>query len=174
MGNLLTLVENNCSCFASMGRVLTLVGNNFFCFAGMGDVLTLVEKAEESIKADEADEMTKRIMQQKFDFNDFLKQSQMMSGMGGMGNLTKMLPGLHTWTHGLHTWTTCHGHMDCTHGLPVMLFLCRTFWHLMSLCLMILLLCCLFCIHGFCLCCCHTLHVHRRDRLQNSRLDYLV
>lgn len=60
----------------------------------MGDVLTLVEKAEESIKADEADEMTKRIMQQKFDFNDFLKQSQMMSGMGGMGNLTKMLPGL--------------------------------------------------------------------------------
>jgi len=67
----------------------------------MGDVLSLVEKAEESIKADEADEMTKRIMQQKFDFNDFLKQSQMMSGMGGMGNLTKMLPGL-------HTWTTCH------------------------------------------------------------------
>ncbi len=67
----------------------------------MGDVLTLVEKAEESIKADEADEMTKRIMQQKFDFNDFLKQTQMMSSMGGMGNLTKMLPGL-------HTWTTCH------------------------------------------------------------------
>ncbi len=64
----------------------------------MGDVLSLVEKAEESIKADEADQMTKRIMQQKFDFNDFLKQSQMMSSMGGMGNLTKMLPGLHTWT----------------------------------------------------------------------------
>ncbi|KAL0030135.1 hypothetical protein WJX79_010209 [Trebouxia sp. C0005] len=61
---------------------------------GMGDVLTLVEKAEESIKADEADEMTKRIMQQKFDFNDFLKQTQMMSSMGGMGNLTKMLPGM--------------------------------------------------------------------------------
>ena len=60
----------------------------------MGDVLTLVEKAEESIKADEADEMTKRIMQQKFDFNDFLKQTQMMSSMGGLGNLTKMLPGL--------------------------------------------------------------------------------
>ncbi len=75
-----------------------LFERDFLCFAGMGDVLTLVEKAEESIKADEADEMTKRIMQQKFDFNDFLKQTQMMSSMGGMGNLTKMLPGLHTWT----------------------------------------------------------------------------
>ncbi len=73
---------------------------DLFCiaFAGMGDVLSLVEKAEETIKADEAEEMTKRIMEQKFDFNDFLKQSQMMSRMGSMGSITKMLPGVWTWT----------------------------------------------------------------------------
>lgn len=61
---------------------------------GMGDVLSLVEKAEEAIKADEAEEMMKRVMQQKFDFNDFLTQSQMISRMGSMGSITKMLPGM--------------------------------------------------------------------------------
>ena len=59
----------------------------------MGDVLSLVEKAEEAMKEDEAQALTKRIMEEKFDFNDFLKQSKMMTGMGGVGNLTKMLPG---------------------------------------------------------------------------------
>ena len=59
----------------------------------MGDVLSLVEKAEETIKADEAAAMTKRIMEMKFDFNDFLQQSRMMSRMGTVGQITKMLPG---------------------------------------------------------------------------------
>ena len=61
--------------------------------AGMGDILSLVEKAEEAIQADEAEILTKRIMEAKFDFNDFVKQNKMMSGMGGAGNLAKMLPG---------------------------------------------------------------------------------
>lgn len=60
----------------------------------MGDVLTLVEKAESAIKADDAEEMTKRMMQAKFDFNDFLKQMKMMSNMGSMGAVMKMMPGL--------------------------------------------------------------------------------
>lgn len=60
----------------------------------MGDVLTLVEKAEESIKADEADRVMKRLMQNKFDFNDFLEQTRMMSNMGSMGSVMKMLPGV--------------------------------------------------------------------------------
>ena len=59
----------------------------------MGDVLSLVEKAEEAIKEDEAAALTKRIMEQKFDFNDFLKQQKMMSRMGPVSNITKMLPG---------------------------------------------------------------------------------
>ena len=60
----------------------------------MGDVLTLVEKAESAIKADDAEEMTKRMMQAKFDFNDFLKQMKMMSNMGSMGAVMKMMPGM--------------------------------------------------------------------------------
>ena len=41
---------------------------------GMGDVLTLVEKAEESIKQEEAEYQMQRLMSAKFDFTDFLAQ----------------------------------------------------------------------------------------------------
>lgn len=61
---------------------------------GMGDILTLVEKAEESIKLEEAEELQKRMMEAKFDFNDFLKQYEMMTSMGPMGNMMKMMPGM--------------------------------------------------------------------------------
>ena len=61
---------------------------------GMGDVLSLVEMAEKSIKADDAEAMMKKMMDNKFDFDDFLKQFKMVSGMGGgMTSVMKMLPG---------------------------------------------------------------------------------
>ena len=64
--------------------------------AGMGDVLTLVEKAEAAIKEEDAEAMAKRMMSAKFDFNDFLKQYKMVSGMGNMASIMKMLPGART------------------------------------------------------------------------------
>ena len=63
----------------------------------MGDVLTLVEKAEAAIKEEDAEAMAKRMMSAKFDFNDFLKQYKMVSGMGNMASIMKMLPGTHTY-----------------------------------------------------------------------------
>ena len=62
-------------------------------WAGMGDVLSLVEKAEAAIKEDEAEALTQRLLAAKFDFNDFLKQYKMVTGMGSMGSIMKMLPG---------------------------------------------------------------------------------
>ena len=60
----------------------------------MGDVLSLVEMAEKNIKADDAEAMMKKMMDNKFDFDDFLKQFKMVSGMGGgMTSVMKMLPG---------------------------------------------------------------------------------
>ena len=59
----------------------------------MGDVLSLVEKAESAIKEDEAEALTQRLLAAKFDFNDFLKQYKMVTGMGSMGAIMKMLPG---------------------------------------------------------------------------------
>ena len=66
------------------------------CDTGMGDILSLVEMAESSIKENEAEAMMARIMKNKFDFNDFLKQYRMVSGMGGgMSSVMKLLPGVH-------------------------------------------------------------------------------
>lgn len=61
---------------------------------GMGDVVTLVEKAEEAIKAEEAEAAIARMMTAKFDFNDFLRQYKMVSGMGSMSQVVKLIPGM--------------------------------------------------------------------------------
>lgn len=62
---------------------------------GMGDILSLVEMAESSIKESDAAAMMKKLMEEKFDFNDFLKNYKMVSGMGGgMSSVMKMLPGM--------------------------------------------------------------------------------
>ncbi|PXF44869.1 Signal recognition particle protein [Gracilariopsis chorda] len=61
---------------------------------GMGDVLTFVERAKEQMDEREAEKMTKRMMEAKFDFNDFLKQTKMISSMGSLAGVMKMLPGV--------------------------------------------------------------------------------
>ena len=61
---------------------------------GMGDVVSLVERAAESVDAEDAARMAEKFNEGKFDFNDLLSQFRQMSKMGGIGALAKMLPGL--------------------------------------------------------------------------------
>ena len=61
---------------------------------GMGDVVSLVEKAAETVDAEEAAKMAKKFKKGQFDFNDLLSQMQQMKKMGGMGEMMKMLPGI--------------------------------------------------------------------------------
>lgn len=61
---------------------------------GMGDVLTLVEKAQEEMDVADAEKMTRKMMEAKFDFTDFLKQTRLISKMGSFGGLMKMMPGV--------------------------------------------------------------------------------
>jgi signal recognition particle subunit SRP54 len=61
---------------------------------GMGDVVSLVEKAAETIQAEEADKLAKRLAEGKFDMNDLRAQLQQMQRMGGLGMLAGMIPGL--------------------------------------------------------------------------------
>jgi signal recognition particle subunit SRP54 len=61
---------------------------------GMGDVLTLVEKAQEEVDIADAEKMQAKIMEAKFDFNDFIKQMRMIKNMGSFGGLLKMIPGM--------------------------------------------------------------------------------
>ena len=60
---------------------------------GMGDVVTLVERAQDAVKEEQAEQMRDKIMSATFDFNDFITQMEMMQNMGGMGGLMKMMPG---------------------------------------------------------------------------------
>src|SRR5919199_496991 len=61
---------------------------------GMGDVLTLIEKAEGQMDQEEAQAQSKKLMSGKFDFEDFLKQMQMIKKMGPLSGLLGMIPGL--------------------------------------------------------------------------------
>jgi len=61
---------------------------------GMGDVISLVEKAQQSFDEDEAKRINKKIKQNKFDFDDFLKQMEQIKKMGNMKDLLGMIPGV--------------------------------------------------------------------------------
>lgn len=61
---------------------------------GMGDVVSLVEKAQETFDEEETRRINKKIKQNKFDFEDFLKQMEQIKKMGNMKDLLGMIPGV--------------------------------------------------------------------------------
>lgn len=61
---------------------------------GKGDVVSLVEKAQEQFDQDEAEDLEKKILSNKFDFEDFLKQIRMIKKMGSLKSLVGMIPGV--------------------------------------------------------------------------------
>ena len=61
---------------------------------GMGDIVSLVEKASETIDAEKAAAMAKKMQSGKFDLNDLAEQLQQMQKMGGMGGIMGMMPGM--------------------------------------------------------------------------------
>lgn len=61
---------------------------------GMGDIVSLVEKAQETIEAEQAEKMMKRFQKGRFDMNDLQGQLQQMLKMGGMAGLMGMMPGM--------------------------------------------------------------------------------
>ncbi len=61
---------------------------------GMGDVVSLVERAAETIQAEDAERMAARMAKGQFDLNDLRSQLAQMRRMGGLGALAGMLPGL--------------------------------------------------------------------------------
>jgi len=61
---------------------------------GMGDMMTLIEKAQTEMDQDEAQKAGERMMEGKFDLEDFLKQMQQIKRMGPIGQLLEMIPGM--------------------------------------------------------------------------------
>ena len=61
---------------------------------GMGDVLTLIEKAENVMTQQDAEKLTKKFKENKFDMNDLLDQMKQIKKMGSMKSIIGMLPGV--------------------------------------------------------------------------------
>jgi len=61
---------------------------------GMGDVMTLIEKAQSEMDQEEAQKAGERMMEGKFDLDDFLNQMQQIKRLGPIGQLMEMIPGM--------------------------------------------------------------------------------
>ncbi|KMW60519.1 Signal recognition particle, subunit Ffh SRP54 [Candidatus Rhodobacter oscarellae] len=61
---------------------------------GMGDIVSLVEKAQQTIEAEQAERMMRRFQKGQFNMNDLKSQFEQMQKMGGMEGLMGMLPGV--------------------------------------------------------------------------------
>jgi signal recognition particle subunit SRP54 len=61
---------------------------------GMGDVLSLIEKAEQAVDQQKAAEMERKLLENKFDLDDYLEQIQEMRKMGPLEQLLSMIPGI--------------------------------------------------------------------------------
>jgi signal recognition particle subunit SRP54 len=61
---------------------------------GMGDVLSLIDKATDTLDADEAKASAEKMLQGGFTLEDFLAQLRQMRQLGPIQDLLKMLPGM--------------------------------------------------------------------------------
>ena len=61
---------------------------------GMGDIVSLVERAQEQFDEEEARKLQKKLAQNEFNYNDFLKQIQQIKKMGNLKELASMIPGM--------------------------------------------------------------------------------
>lgn len=61
---------------------------------GMGDIVSLVERAKEQFDEEEAKKLQKKLAQNEFNYNDFLKQIQQIKKMGNIKELASMIPGM--------------------------------------------------------------------------------
>ena len=61
---------------------------------GMGDVVSLVERAQEVIDEKSAKDITKKLLNNTFDLDDFLSQLRAVKKMGPLKSVLGMLPGM--------------------------------------------------------------------------------
>ena len=61
---------------------------------GMGDVLSLIEKAEMALDEKKAEELEKKLKQNKFDLNDLMDQLDQVRRLGSIKDTLSLLPGV--------------------------------------------------------------------------------
>ncbi|CAM2762120.1 signal recognition particle protein [Fructilactobacillus fructivorans] len=61
---------------------------------GMGDMLSFIEKTQKEYDENQAKELTEKIKENSFDFDDFIDQLEQIQKMGPIQDLVKMIPGM--------------------------------------------------------------------------------
>ncbi|MHB9026021.1 MAG: signal recognition particle protein [Armatimonadota bacterium] len=61
---------------------------------GMGDMLSLIERAEQTIDADQAAQLEQKLRSRSFDLEDFAQQMDQLTKMGPLDQLMDMIPGM--------------------------------------------------------------------------------
>jgi len=61
---------------------------------GMGDVLTLIEKAQDAVSREEAQQLAKKLKKNSFDLEDFRNQLKQVKKLGGIEQIVGMIPGM--------------------------------------------------------------------------------
>ncbi|MBP3237568.1 MAG: signal recognition particle protein [Lachnospiraceae bacterium] len=61
---------------------------------GMGDMLSLIEKVQNEVDEKKAKELETRMLNNEFNFDDFLEQIQQMKNMGGIQSILSMMPNM--------------------------------------------------------------------------------
>lgn len=61
---------------------------------GMGDVMSLIERAEQQVSEKEAEELARKLREDRFDLNDMLDQFRQIQKMGDIKSMLGMIPGM--------------------------------------------------------------------------------
>jgi len=61
---------------------------------GMGDVLSLIEKAQEAFDDKEAKELSSKMMENDFNYEDYLSAMEQMKKLGSLSKIMEMVPGI--------------------------------------------------------------------------------
>jgi len=61
---------------------------------GMGDVLSLIEKAQQAFDDKEAQELSSRMLENDFTYDDYLSAMEQMKKLGSLSKIMEMIPGL--------------------------------------------------------------------------------
>lgn len=61
---------------------------------GMGDVLTLIEKAQEAFDEKSAQDLSAKMMENDFNYEDYLSAMDQMKKLGSLSSIMEMLPGM--------------------------------------------------------------------------------
>lgn len=61
---------------------------------GMGDILTLIDQAQKTFDLQEAEKLQEKIIKEAFTFDDLKDQLKKIRGMGPLGDILNMIPGM--------------------------------------------------------------------------------